>query len=321
MQLSRYWLNASKVFPFLPLSLLHHTAATEVRLQSYQHPQVLLTGSVNMTRAPAIAFSHGGGPMPLLGDPFHEHIVYSLRNRVPKILRLNSPDRPRAICLVTAHRSESLPHISSGERHSLLYDYYNFPPETYKLKYEAPGSPQVAQEVAAAMSEEGLKPTFDDERGWDHGVFVPMLLVRPEADMPIVQISVLDSEDPAAHFSMGRALGKLREQNIAIVGSGFASFHNMRIFKSGELGAPAFTKRNDEWSEAVTGAVTEEKATKREERFKTWREWPHAYEMHPRGGAEHFLPLVVVAGAGGDGTAKFYSDEYKGTQMFSYYWE
>lgn len=318
MRIAKNWLNG----PFLFQALFSKTIkALEPPLYSYYQPQSLLTTTTNMTRAPVIAFSHGGGPMPLLGDPSHAQIVSSLRNRVPSILKLNTADKPRAICLVTAHWSEHVPHISSGAAYKLYYDYYNFPAEAYKLKYPAPGSPEVAQEVAAAMKEEGLKPVLDEERNWDHGVFVPMMLVRPEADIPIVQISVLNSEDPVEHLAMGRALGRLREQNVVIVGSGFASMHNTRVMMSGEMREPSFKAKNDEWSRAVTDAACEVDEAKREEKFKEWRKWPHAYQMHPRGGGEHFLPLVVAAGAGGEGKAKFYADEYKGTDMYSYYWE
>lgn len=120
---------------------------------------------LNMTRAAAIAISHGGGPLPLLGDPSHEHIVESLRHRVPQLLRLGTPEAPRAIVLVTAHWSERHPTVSNGAKHRLLYDYYGFPPETYKLKYDAPGSPEVAQEVVEVLQAAGLKPATDDERG------------------------------------------------------------------------------------------------------------------------------------------------------------
>lgn len=119
----------------------------------------------SMPRAPVIALSHGGGPMPLLGDPSHGEIVQSLRGRVPEILKLGTDAAPRAIILVTAHWSAPVPTISSADKHKLLYDYYGFPPEAYKLKYDAPGSAEVAKEVYNALAEVGLKPEMDPERG------------------------------------------------------------------------------------------------------------------------------------------------------------
>lgn len=157
--------------------------------------------------------------------------------------------------------------------------------------------------------------------GWDHGVFVPMLLINPPADVPIVQMSVLASESPEDHYKMGQALSALRDSNIAIIGSGFATFHNFRVLRSGILNQPEFRKRNDKWSLVVSDAVKEREPDSRLERFKAWRDWPDAYEMHPKGGAEHFLPLIVCAGAAGNGEAKSYSDEFMGLDIFSYYWE
>ena len=156
--------------------------------------------------------------------------------------------------------------------------------------------------------------------GWDHGVFVPMTLINPKANVPIVQVSVLSSEDPATHFAIGRALRPLREQNIAIVGSGFASLHNPRAMFSGTTRTPSFKVLNQEWSAQVTDAAMTEDTEERGKKFEGWRKWKGAYDMHPRGGAEHFLPLIVCAGAG-DGKAKAYSDDFMGLDMWSYYWE
>lgn len=148
-----------------PLTALCNAAYNPIFDQSDQHLLSSLHLSANMTRAPVIVLSHGGGPLPILGDPGHKHICNSLKTRVPKILRLDTPQAPRAIVLVTAHWSERNPTISSGSKHRLLYDYHGFPAESYRLKYDAPGSPEVAEEVAQAMREVGLKPELDDDRG------------------------------------------------------------------------------------------------------------------------------------------------------------
>lgn len=156
--------------------------------------------------------------------------------------------------------------------------------------------------------------------GWDHGVFVPMTLIHPQASVPIVQLSVLTSEDPAAHFAIGRALSSLRAQNIAIIGSGFASLHNLRAMFSGMAKTPNFKALNEEWSKSINDAVTTEDAEERNKKFEGWRKWPGSYDMHPRGGAEHFLPLIVCAGAGA-GKAKSYKDRFMGLDYWSYYWD
>lgn len=122
--------------------------------------------SGNMTHlAPVLAISHGGGPMPVLGDPSHAAITKSLQTKVPKILKLGTPEAPKAIVLVTAHWSTDKVHISSGAKHELLYDYYGFPDEAYKLKHNAPGSPEIAGEVEKVLKEAGIDCIKDSERG------------------------------------------------------------------------------------------------------------------------------------------------------------
>jgi aromatic ring-opening dioxygenase catalytic subunit (LigB family) len=147
-----------------------------------------------------------------------------------------------------------------------------------------------------------------------------MLLIHPAADIPIIQLSVLSSEDPSTHYKMGEALSKLRDSNVAIIGSGFASFHNLRIMFSGGAEDKSFRTRNAAWNKAITEAVTQESSEERAKKLETWRQFPGAYEMHPRGGAEHFLPLIVCAGAGGDEVAGKYTDKFMGLDMYSYYW-
>ena len=156
---------------------------------------------------------------------------------------------------------------------------------------------------------------------WDHGVFVPMKLVDPKAKTPIVQLSVLASESPSQSYAIGRALSTLRSQNIAIIGSGFATFHNLRLMFSGESSTPKFKQQNVEWSNSVTDAAMTDNDVEREKKFEGWRNWPGSYIMHPRGGAEHFLPLIVCAGAAGQTTGKKYADDFRGTDMWSYYWD
>ncbi|EMD66137.1 hypothetical protein GGP41_006405 [Bipolaris sorokiniana] len=298
------------------------SSSSNATLNPLQGVQQLLISSYasNMTRlAPVISVSHGGGPMPLLGDPSHTAITNSLKTRVPKILKLGTPDAPKAIVLVTAHWSTTKVTISSGPKHELLYDYYGFPPESYQIKHDAPGSPEVADQVAKALSEAGIECEKDSKRPWDHGVFVPMKLIDPSASTPIVQLSVLSSESAAQSYAIGRALSTLRSQNIAIVGSGFATFHNLRLF--GQLANPSLQAQTAEWSKHVTDAAMTDDDAKREEKFLQWRKWPHAYTTHPNGGAEHFLPLIVCAGAAGTTPGKSYADALYGTDMWSYHWD
>ncbi|QDS77668.1 hypothetical protein FKW77_003329 [Venturia effusa] len=319
MLIRKLWLKSPSLLLLTrPTASFDLLSAFNQQYSSLQEP-FQYTG--NMTKGAVISFAHGGGPMPLLNDPNHKDIINSLKNRVPKILRLGTDKAPRAIVLVTAHWSERVPTISNAEKHKLYYDYGGFPRETYKLKYDAPGSPAVAKELFDVLQTAGLQPDTDGERGWDHGVFVPMLLVNPKADIPIIQLSVLNSEDPATHLKMGHALSSLRNTNIAIIGSGFSSFHNSRLMFSGVTDNPSFRKRNKAWNTAVKDAIEEEDVQKRGEKLAEWRTFPNAYEMHPRGGAEHFLPLIVCAGAGGAGKAKSYTDGFLGLDIYSFYWD
>ncbi|KAL2206185.1 Extradiol aromatic ring-opening dioxygenase [Sarocladium strictum] len=280
-----------------------------------------------MPLAPVIALSHGGGPMPLLGDPGHKDIIYSLKKRVPKILGLGTPSQPRAIVLVTAHWQTSTPQISSAESHSLLYDYGGFPDEAYDLTYPASGDPAVAEEVNAAFTKAGLKPVKNEKRGWDHGVFVPMLLIDPKGTVPVVQVSILGSEDPETHLQMGKALHALRSQNIAIVGSGFASFHNLRVMFPLMRGGPmtpdgqALIRKSQEFNTALTNATLDPDKKKREAGLKVWRDFPNSYTMHPDRGGDHFMPLIVCVGAVEDGEkGKSYTDGFVGVDIYTYYW-
>ncbi|KAI3391151.1 hypothetical protein diail_7818 [Diaporthe ilicicola] len=277
-----------------------------------------------MTRGAVVSVSHGGGPMPVLGDPGHANIVKSLKTRVPEILKLRTPEAPRAIVVVTAHWSEAQPTISSGRTHPLYYDYGGFPRETYQYKYPAPGSPEVAGEVKKALEDAGLKPVLNEKRGWDHGVFIPFMLINPAADIPIVQLSVLRSEDPEEHIRMGRALSTLRDSNVAIVGSGFASLHNfalMRPLMAGDTSAVREVKAvTSVFNKALTDSVLERDLREREKKLVEWRKFPRAYDIHPRHGAEHFLPLLVCAGAGGDEKGGAYKDDFGGVDIWSYYW-
>jgi aromatic ring-opening dioxygenase catalytic subunit (LigB family) len=147
-----------------------------------------------------------------------------------------------------------------------------------------------------------------------------MLLINPKADIPIVQLSVLSSNSPAEHFAMGLALAPLRDRGIAIIGSGMPTFHNLRIMFSGGANDPGFKKRNKVWSDRLTSTMETSDEDERGKKLDDWREWVGATEAHPQGGVEHFLPLIVCAGAGGPGKAQSFAEEVMGTNQYSYYW-
>lgn len=196
------------------------------------------------------------------------------------------PERPKAILVVSGHWEEQAFTVGSGAHPGLIFDYYGFPEQTYRLTFGAPGAPALAHRVRDLLAAAGLPASEDPGRGYDHGVFVPLKLVTPEADIPVVQLSLRSDLDPAAHLAAGRALATLRNEGVLIVGSGM-SWHNMRGF------SPAFTERSrvfDAWLEAAVADPA-----RRDEALTHWAAAPYAREAHPR--EEHLAPLFVAAGA------------------------
>ncbi|KAJ3089536.1 hypothetical protein HK102_006178 [Quaeritorhiza haematococci] len=267
-----------------------------------------MTTTTNPLRAPAAFVPHGGGPLPLLNDPSSAGLTKFLSKFGPS---LNLPDgsKPKAILLVTAHWEANVPSISNNSTHSLLFDYYGFPPESYKFTYPAPGHPEIAAKAARLVeSRFGGKVKLDAARGWDHGVFVPLKLIVPDASIPVVQMSVLSSLDPADHIRLGQALAPLRDEGVAIVGSGM-SFHNMRFFRMGGFtqNASKLAKYDgSDFNDAIVDACTKVTGEEREKRLADWEKMPGARLCHER--EEHLMPLLVVAGASGEDVGKLAFD-------------
>jgi len=199
--------------------------------------------------------------------------------------------RPRAVLVVTAHWEAPCPTVSSAAHPAMLYDYTGFPPESYQIRWPAPGHPTLAEEVRALLAAAGLATAADPHRGFDHGTFVPMKLAFPEASVPTVQLSLIRGLDPAQHLAMGRALAPLRDAGVLILGSGM-SYHNMRGFF--RPGARPASEAFDGWLAVTVTAAPAVRAA----RLLRWTEAPAAREVHPR--EEHLLPLHVVVGAAGD---------------------
>ncbi|KAF9806787.1 hypothetical protein SFRURICE_009474 [Spodoptera frugiperda] len=241
--------------------------------------------------APSLFLNHGGGPYPVLGEKNNLEIADALRN-VSNYVDLG---RLGAIVVVTAHREEDVVTISSAERHSLVYDYNNFPPECYKYQYNAPGDPILATRIHEAFKTAGIASRLDDQRGWDHGVFIPMMLIHPKADIPIIQVSILKNQNAAQHYEIGRVLYHFRKEGVAIFGSGF-SYHNEDGFQRAKHCNDSLIENADFDSflnEVCTGDEGERK------RIVFWEQEKGGYESHPLGEADHLMPLIVNAGAGG----------------------
>jgi aromatic ring-opening dioxygenase catalytic subunit (LigB family) len=236
----------------------------------------------------ALFISHGGGPMPLLGDPGHRQMVSCLQDIVASI------PRPDAILVVSAHWEEQRPAITSGSKPTLIYDYSGFPPESYSIQYPCLGEPALAREVQRLLGNSGIDATLDETRGLDHGVFIPLKIMYPQADIPCVQLSLVNTLDPLVHIEMGNALRSLADRRVLIIGSGF-SFHNLRAFFSAD--SADSRQHNDAFETWLQNTCSDRALPEqaRREQLLHWSQAPGARFCHPR--EEHLLPLHVCYGA------------------------
>jgi len=264
-----------------------------------------------MNASNIIFISHGGGPMPLLGDPGHQEMVDRL-NELSTVL-----PKPSAILVVSAHWEEAVPAITSGSNPELIYDYYGFPKESYEIQYPAPGEPELASRIHQALGQAGIESRLDDKRGYDHGMFVPLKMMYPEADIPVVQLSLSASLDPELHLAMGEALKGVEWDNLLVVGSGF-SFHNMRAF----FAAPSqeitdLNQRFEHWLlETCAGDLSE---AERRQRLLNWEQAPGARFCHPR--EEHLLPVHVCYGLAGKASSGEYPAKILGKDSGMFHWQ
>jgi len=238
-------------------------------------------------RTTVLFIPHGGGPLPLLGDPGHAAITRFLQDWPASIAK------PDAIIVISAHWEEPVVSITASASPALLFDYYGFPPETYEYQYPAPGNPALAARTQGLLQQAGIDSNLDYQRGFDHGMFVPLMLMYPEADIPCIQVSLSASLDAGEHVSTGRSLAGLKSENLLILGSGF-SFHNIQAVMSKR--DDSIDPRNQAFEDwlAQTCSAPDLSAAEREKRLATWELAPHARYCHPR--EEHLLPLQVCCG-------------------------
>jgi aromatic ring-opening dioxygenase catalytic subunit (LigB family) len=214
--------------------------------------------------------------------------------------------------MVSAHWQATRFMVSSGVQPELIYDYFGFPPHTYELTYPAPGSPALAQQIVQTLTAAGIASAADAQRGFDHGMFIPLKLIFAQADIAVVQLSLNTSLDPLQHLLAGRALETLREQDVLIIGSGM-SFHNMRAY-----GNPQFGPVSDAFDDWLTRAV-ESSAQERHRLLTEWEQAPGARQCHPPQAHEHLIPLMMVAGAAGqDAGRKVFSDRVMETTLSAF---
>lgn len=269
-----------------------------------------VSNSQAQARMPTWFIPHGGGPCFFMEwNPPHAW------NRMADFLKnvaSTLPRTPKAIVMVSAHWLAAEVTVTSGAKPELIYDYYGFPPHTYELTYPAPGAPALAAEIVKTLGTAGIASASDTQRGFDHGMFIPLKLIFPQANIPVVQLSLNDSLDPEQQLVTGRALEALRDQDVLIIGSGM-SFHNMRAY-----GNPAYGPVSDGFDAWLTKAV-ESNPQERYHLLSNWAQAPGARDCHPVRAEEHLLPLMTVAGAAGDDMGrKVFCDRVLETTLSAY---
>lgn len=229
---------------------------------------------------PVLFISHGAPTLSL--EPGDTGTAWQqLGARLPK---------PAAILVISAHWETIIPTVSRAVQPETIHDYSGFPAELYKLKYPASGAPEMAKAVALALQQAGIPVQLDDSRGLDHGAWVPLSFLFPDANIPVAQLSIQPDRDPAWHIALGRALRPLREQSVMIIGSGSIS-HNLRAIFKHPQGEPA-----PEWATEFCDWIAAKIKAGDLEALSIYRtRAPHAVLNHPTD--EHLLPLFVTLGA------------------------
>lgn len=264
----------------------------------------------NKNKAQIVYFSHGGGPLPILGDVSHQAMVAFMRN-LPAQLR-----EPDAVLVISAHWEESTITVMNAEAPPLFYDYYGFPKEAYELTYPAPGSPALADRIVKVLQQKEFPVRTDAQRGFDHGLFIPLKLMYPQANIPALQISLLQGLDAAKHIALGNALNALMGENILVIGSGF-SFHNMRAFSW--QGNSVEDTANDAFQNWLIEVMTRYPSQQeREQQMVAWEQAPAARYCHPR--EEHLLPLHVCLGMANKPAELIFDDTILGKRAVAFLW-
>ena len=236
---------------------------------------------------PTYFVSHGGGPWTHMKT--HIGGTYdALEKSLHDIPGQLDGVRPKAVLVISGHWEEDDFTVMSAARPQMIYDYHGFPAHTYEIRYDAPGSPEVAWRVRELLQAAGLPVRLDDQRGYDHGTFVPLYVMYPRAEVPVLQLSIKRGYDPQTHLAAGRALSALRDEGVLIVGSGL-TYHNLRRMDPTAHGA---SKAFDDWLHDTLNAPDGET---RRQRLIAWERAPAARLAHPR--EDHFIPLMVALGA------------------------
>ncbi len=255
--------------------------------------------------------SHGGGPwsfMDAASRAPYARLAAELADMPRQVGRT-----PRAVLMISAHWEEREFTLTSNPKPPMIYDYGGFPDYTYRIRYDAPGDPSLAEQTRQRIEAAGLPARLDPERGFDHGAFTPLKVIYPDASVPVVQLSLKRGLDPEAHLALGRAIAPLRDDDVLIVGSGL-SYHNLRDFFGPRGWGPS--REFDAW---LSGVLLGGGPEARSKLLAGWEAAPSARAAHPR--EEHLLPLMVAVGAAGDDPAElsYHEDDFLGGLAVSNY--
>jgi len=234
-----------------------------------------------VTEPLASVFVSHGAPTIALGDSSVRAFLADLGEEL---------GRPRAVLCVSAHWETDSPMTCAAAAPETIHDFYGFPEALYELRYSAPGDPDLAERAAILLTDAGLECRSTVDWGLDHGAWIPLMLMYPDADIPVVQLSIQHALGPTHHLAVGRALAPLRNDGVLVMGSGGA-VHNLRYFRPGGADVPEWARLFDDWlAEAVEDGRVDDIVAYRERSAD-------GAMAHPRD--EHFLPLLVAMGAGG----------------------
>jgi 4,5-DOPA dioxygenase extradiol len=232
---------------------------------------------------PSLFLSHGAPTLPLT-DAAAAAFLGKLGSRL---------ERPSAVLVISAHWETAQPTVNAVSRNETIHDFYGFPRPLYELRYPAPGAPDRAAQIANLLRAAGFACETDERRGLDHGAWVPLLLMYPDADIPVLELSVQPQLGPAHHLLLGRALAPLRHDGVLIIGSGSFT-HDLSEFRGQGINDPALAWVDD-FAAWFSSRLT---AGRIDELLDYRRQAPYARKNHPT--EEHLLPLYVALGAGGE---------------------
>jgi 4,5-DOPA dioxygenase extradiol len=271
---------------------------------------LMMTKAGSENRAQIVYFSHGGGPLPILGDASHKAMINFMTQLPSRLIK------PEVILVISAHWEENAATLLGARNPAMFYDYYGFPDKAYEINYPAPGSPEQADRIVGLFKKNNIPAQIDSQRGFDHGLFIPLKLMYPQADIPCLQLSLIRGLNPSAHIALGKAISALKNENILVIGSGF-SFHNMRAFSWQGIGAsdPANDAFQNWLIEICTGSIPQ---SERERRLTAWEQVPSARYCHPR--EEHLLPLHVCLGMADKPAELIFDDQILGKRSVAFLW-